>query len=102
MSPAERQRLFELVPELQPEQLTIQRTKTEALASLVEVDAKLSQILSHQPLSSDEPFIGNLTLGQYLDLPDDERERLWDELSNHDTWIDDSQEKDVRPDALPA
>lgn len=102
MSPAERQRLFELVPELQSEQSARKRTDSDARASLADIDTELSQILGQQPLLPDEPFIGNLTLGQYLDLPDDERERLWDELSDHDAWIDDSQEKDVRPDALPA
>ncbi len=44
--------------------------------------------LEGQPLSPDEPFLGELSLGEYLALPDEERDRLWDEWAEEDaiTW----------------
>ena len=31
-------------------------------------------------LSEEDPFIGGLTVGEYLALSDEEQEKLWDEL----------------------
>jgi hypothetical protein len=51
-------------------------------------------------LSLDEPFLGELTLGQYLQLPDVERGRLWDDWGQVD--LKELEELDVRPDAVLA
>ena len=32
------------------------------------------------PPSDEDPFIGGLTVGEYLALSDEEQEKLWDEL----------------------
>ena len=37
--------------------------------------------LGGQPLSPDEPFLGGFTLEQYLELPEAERAKLWNERS---------------------
>ena len=100
MSPADRQRLLTLVPELRQEATQLPpRTLDEARAAVERVQAEVLQALGGQLLSTDEPFLGDLTLGQYLDLPDEERARLWE------TWADvdmhELEERDVRPDAAP-
>jgi hypothetical protein len=101
MSPADRQRLLALVPELHQEatQMSLPML-TEAQAAVERVRREVLQALGEQGLSADEPFIGDLTLGQYLDLPEAERLRLWE------VWtavaLDTLEERDVRPDAVPA
>ena len=78
MSPGDRQRLLELVPELREAATRLPpRTLDEMQASAERVRAEVIQALTGQSLSPDEPFVDDLTLGQYLDLPDDERARLW-------------------------
>ena len=102
MSTAERQRLFELVPEI-PFQLLggKPRTQEEIETSVQALRADVKQIMTGaQPLTADTPFLGGLTLGQYLDLSDTERARLWDPEAQSD-WHD-SDEREVGPDALPA
>ena len=101
MSPADQQRLLELVPELrraatQPPP----RTLDEARVSVERVRAEVAQAFAAQRLSPDEPFVGDLTLGQYLDLPDEALARLWNAWTDED--LDGIEERDVRPDALPA
>jgi hypothetical protein len=58
------------------------------------------QALSGQLLSPAEPFLGDLTLGQYMELPDEDRARLWDEWAEID--LEKLKELDVRPDAVSA
>ncbi|MFQ5812682.1 MAG: hypothetical protein ACE5I2_05765 [Anaerolineae bacterium] len=31
------------------------------------------------PLTEGDPFLGGLTVGEYFALPDEERERIWNE-----------------------
>ncbi len=101
MGPAERQRLLKLVPELR--QATIQapsRTPGEIRTAVERVRAEVMQALGGQFLSPTEPFLGDLTLGQYMDLPDEDRARLWDEWAGID--LEELEELDVRPDAVSA
>ena len=101
MSPGDRQRLLELVPELREAPTRLPpRTLDEMQASAERVRAEVIQALAGQRLSPDEPFVDDLTLGQYLDLPDDERARLWNAWA--DTELDSIEERDVRSDAMPA
>jgi hypothetical protein len=58
------------------------------------------QALEGQLLSPDEPFLGDLTPGQYFDLPDEERVRLWNTWTDID--INTLEERDVRPDTASA
>ena len=102
MSTAERQRLFELVPEV-PFQLLggKPRTQEEIETSINALRPEFKQALAGaQPLTADTPFLGGLTLGQYLDLSDTERARLWDAGAQSE-W-DEADEREVGPDALPA
>lgn len=101
MSPEERRRLVELAPELR--QATTQapsRTPGEIHAAVERVRVEVMQALSGQLLSPAELFLGNLTLGQYMDLPDEDRARLWDEWAEID--LEELEELDVRPDAVLA
>ena len=101
MTPVDRQRLLDLVPELRQEATRVPpRTPDEAQAAIERVREKVTQALAEQLLAPDEPFVGDLTLGQYLNLPDEARARLWE------AWADGNlhqlEERGVRPDAVPA
>jgi len=101
MGPTERRRLLKLVPELR--QATTQapsRTSGEVHAAVERVRVEVMQALRGQLLSPAELFLGDLTLGQYMDLPDEDRARLWDEWAEID--LEELEELDVRPDAVSA
>jgi hypothetical protein len=95
MKLTERKRLIELVPELRQEMMeTSHRTLEQARTSIEHIRAEVQQALAGTNLSRDEPFMGNLTLGQYLDLPDDKRANLWDEWTEGD--LDEIEEREVK------
>jgi len=108
MSPDDRQRLFRLVPELRQEAMRpvlersegTKRTLDDARKTVKQLQQEVLQTLSGQFLSPDEPFLEGLTLGEYLELPEAEQAKLWDK------WgflsLEDSEEVEVRPDAMPA
>ena len=101
MSQSDRERLLDLVPELrQRVPRTSRRYGEQGLATVERMRGEVSRALGGQLLSLSEPFLGDLTLGQYLELPDAERGRLWD------AWVEiepeELEELDVHPDALPA
>ncbi len=100
MSLADRQRLFELAPELREAAAHLPRTLNEARASVEYTRVAVLSALSEQRLPPETPFLNNLTLEQYLSLPDDERARLWDKWANIN--LADLEEKDVRSDAVSA
>jgi len=101
MGPAERRRLLELVPELRQETTQApSRTPGEIHAAVERVRGEVMQALSGPLLSPAEPFLGDLTLGQYMELPDEDRARLWDEWAEID--LEELEELDVRPDAVSA
>lgn len=101
MSRKDRQRLLELVPELRETlntPLPVQVTKDSA--PVEQLRQEILAALDGQLLAPNEPLLDNLTVGEYLDLPDAERAHLWDR------WTEDAdlswEEVDVRADALPA
>jgi len=101
MSQSDRERLLDLVPELRQRfPRTSRRDGEQGLATVERMRGEVSRALGGQLLSLSEPFLGDLTLGQYLELPDAERGRLWD------AWVEIEPEElaelDVHPDALPA
>ena len=100
MSLADQQRLLELVPELRQAATQWPSRTSDEMASVERLRTEVVQALAGQRLSSNEPFMGDLTLGQYLALPKEERVRLWDAWADVD--LDKIEEKDVRPDAVPA
>lgn len=79
MSPADRQRLLALVPELQrTAQEEPARTVEEARAAVEEVRAEVLQALGGKPLSPEEPFLDDLARA-VPGLSDETRARLWDQ-----------------------
>ena len=79
-------------PPLPPQSLN------EIQAAAERVRAEVLLALGGQPLSPDEPFLGDLTLGQYFDLPDEERAHLWNTWADID--INTLGERDVRSDTV--
>jgi hypothetical protein len=101
MTPADRQRLLDLVPELRQEATQVPpRTLDEAQAAIERVREKVTRALAGKLLLPNEPFVGDLTLGQYLNLPDEARARLWEAWADGD--LHQLEERDVRPDAVSA
>jgi len=100
MSRKDRRRLLELVPELQempsmshPAQITKDQPSVEQLQK------EILATLDGQFMAPDEPFLNNLTVGEYLNLPDVERGHLWDKWTATTDLL--WEEVDVHPDALP-
>lgn len=80
MNFTDRKRLIELVPELRREITGIlPRTLEQASASVEQLRVEVQQAFASANSSPDEPFFGGLTVGQYLDLPDNQRAQLWDD-----------------------
>ncbi|MCG8621460.1 MAG: hypothetical protein MJE68_05585 [Proteobacteria bacterium] len=100
MHPEDQQRLLAMVPELAAEAIKQEKLLDEANRTVAELKQELLAELGGEPLSSDEPFLGGLTLGQYLELPEAERAKLWDEWG--EVALEDIQEVEVHPNALPA
>ncbi|MFN8488076.1 MAG: hypothetical protein U0350_10815 [Caldilineaceae bacterium] len=99
MSQEEQRRLLVLVPDLvKIAQEPAPPPTAPAQDPLAELRAQVLAALDHRPLSPDEPFFGGLTLGQYLDLSDQEQARLWDEWAGIDLM--DMEEIEVSPDAV--
>jgi len=100
LSPEEREQLKALVPELR------RPPETKLLTDKVELRDYIQQELSrveeeYLPLGEDNPFLGGLTVREYFALPDEERERIWNE--EHGMEIEDFEEHGVKPNAcVPA
>ena len=91
MSVEERRHLLDLVPELEEAvRQRMPRTRAQAQAAVEAMRQEIMAGLEGHPLSPEEPFLGELSLGAYLALPDEERARLWDEWAEEDTvsWND--------------
>ena len=92
-------RLLDLVPDLR--RIAIQslpRTEEQAQVTVARLQKEVLAALDNQPLSSDEPFLSDLTLGQYHALSEKEKTRLWDGWTTVDLMQLD--EREVSPDAL--
>ena len=100
MRPQDRQQLLAMVPELATDAIQQKQLLDDAVQAVDQLTQELLVELEGQPLFLDEPFLEGLTLGQYLELSDAEREKLWDEWS--DIELEDMEELEVRPDALLA
>lgn len=85
MKLTDRKRLIELVPELMQEITpTSPRTLEQAHASVEQLRVEVRQAFAGANPSPDEPFFGGLTVGQYFDLPDNQRAQLWDDWAEVD------------------
>lgn len=101
MSRSDRERLLDLAPELRQMALhAAPRQEDGGLAAVERMRLEVNRALGGQLLSPSEPFLGGLTLGQYLALPDEERGRQWD------AWAaikpEELAELDVHLDTVPA
>ena len=108
MSPDDRQRLFQLVPELHQEAMRpvlersegTKRTLDDARKTVKQLQQEVVQTLGDKLLSPDEPFLEGLTLGEYLEFPEAEQAKLWDKWA--EISLEELEEVEVRPDAVPA
>lgn len=106
MSAKEKGHLVYLVPELReveplkPPELPL-RPSAEFLEQLRQ---EILGARGGAPPSDEDPFIGGLTVGEYLALSDEEQEKLWDELyAQASAELDkENYEHPVKPDALIA
>ena len=89
-----------MVPESATDAIKQKKLVDEADQAVEQRKQDLLTELGGEPLSSDEPFLDGFTLGQYLELSEAERAKLWDEWS--EVALEDIEEVEVRPDALPA
>jgi hypothetical protein len=97
----DRQRLLQLVLELRDAPTLVPTAQAAQDETPVEqLRREVLAALDGQSLAPDDPFLDNLTVGDYLDLPDAERAHLWDTWSANAglSW----KEVDVHADALPA
>lgn len=101
MSPGEQKRLIELVPSLREvaSELLV-RTPEQIQANISRLRAEVLAATKHQLLSSDEPFLGDLTLAQYHALPEEKKGELWEQWADED--MTKLKEREVAPDALSA
>ncbi len=101
MSWADQERLLALVPTLrQIAAQTSVRTPEQIQANIARLQTEVLAALNNKPLSLDEPFLGNLTLGQYQALPDDQKTELWDRWAPVDLM--ELEEQEVASNALSA
>ena len=100
MHPRDRQQLLAMVPELVTDAIKQKKLLDDAEQTVAQLKRELLAELDKQPLSLDEPFLDGFTVGQYLELSEAEREKLWDEWS--EVALEDIEEVEVHPDALLA
>ncbi len=99
MSPVERQRLLELVPEIHHQLVGGKLRSMAAMGANVErLRGEVKRILGEAIVTDDMPFLGGLTLRQYFDLSENERTRLW-EAEAEVEW-DEASECEVNPETL--
>lgn len=100
MRPQDRQQLLAMVPELTTDVLQQKQLLDDAAQAVDQLKQELLVELDGQPLSLDEPFLDGFTFGQYLELSEAEREKLWDEWSK--VALEEIEEIEVHPNALLA
>ena len=100
MRPQDRQQLLAMVPELAMDALEQKELLDAAEHAVASLKQELLAKLDGHPLALDEPFLDGFTLGEYLALSEAEREKLWDTW--HEDALEDMEEIEVHPNALPA
>jgi hypothetical protein len=100
LSQKEREQLKALVPELQrPPETKLLIDKGEVRDYIQQELAKVGN--EYPPLAEADPFLGGITIRDYFALPDEDRERIWNEEQAME--IEDFEEHDVKPNAyVPA
>ena len=100
MGPQDRQRLLTMVPGLAADVIQQKQLLDDTVQTVDQLKQELLVELNGQLLSLDEPFLDGFTLGQYLELSDVEREKLWDKWS--EIALEEIEEVEVHPNALLA
>jgi len=99
MGKVDQQKILDLVPNLRKIAYeTSSRTVRQAQANVSLLQRKVQDTLKKQPLSPDEPFVGELTIGKYHALSEEEKNKLWDEWADIDLMQ--LEEQEVKPNAL--
>jgi hypothetical protein len=101
MSREEQRRLLDLAPDLREAALQVpNRMESQAREAALRLQEEIRADLYGELLSPEEPFLGNMTLGEYLTLPEEEKYALWEAWE--DTDLMELDEREVSSDALPA
>jgi len=103
MSQTEMQRLFDLVPKLRPlsaPKPRRTRTQEQIEASVAALRAQIIAEPNFRPIPRETPFLGGVTLGEYLALPDKEQARIWDEAAEIDMYDLEETLQRVRQNAI--
>jgi hypothetical protein len=96
LSQGEIRELIRLVPELQAEREAV----AEKRESLVRWAREQMAPYEHQthPMQEEDMFLGDMSVQAYFNLPEAERERVWNEL--YATAIETVKEREVKSDAV--
>jgi hypothetical protein len=101
MSREEQRRLLDLSPDLREAALQVSnRTESQAREAVSRLRETIRADLDGELLSHEELFLGNMTLGEYLALPEEEKYALWETWEGTDLM--ELDEREVSSDALPA
>ncbi len=94
--------LFELAPEL--ETALLQRVDiSDEQAELALYFNRQLEAFAESPLMQDsDPFVGNLTVGEFFALPESEQDRIWNEAHLAEERKLKGYEHPIQPNALPA
>jgi hypothetical protein len=96
LSQGEIRQLMRLVPQLQAEQEVV----ADERESLVRWAREQMAPYEHQtrPMQDEDEFLGGMSLAAYFNLPEAERERIWNEL--YSAAIEAVEERQVNSDAV--
>lgn len=105
MSPQEKEKLLRLVPDLQKVEPREEKPTPARWdeAELREYFLKRMEELGGEsrPMQDDDPFLGGLTVREYLELSDEEDKAMWDRLyAEAEKEIGEYEEFEVKPDAV--
>ncbi len=91
--------LIRLVPQLYEEPLVVTEKDEVADELVLWVREQMAQYATEsRPMRDADLFLGGMAVGEYFALPDQERERIWDEL--YTEAIEAAPEREVKPDAI--
>lgn len=76
------------------------RTEAQALETVSRLKQEILTDLGGELLLPDELFLGNMTLGEYLALSDEEKDMLWEAWTGTDLM--ELDEREVSPNVLLA
>jgi len=87
------------VPQLRDEPRVIPEKGAESDELVLWVREQMAPYaVETHPMRDDDLFLGGMTVGEYFALPDQERERIWDEL--YTEAIESAPERGVKADAV--